>query len=175
MFRHEKIRIRRIALQLTIEELARRLDLKSPSAVSLWEQGKRTPSTYSIGKLARVLDVPVSFFYDLRSCVPRTQHRGRDITPRQRQVLYGLAAGLTHRQMGMRLRVSTRTIDFHHRDLNRIFSVSSVVLLLREAVRLRILPENILGIPTATLLRRIPAGLRRRSTQKLTRRLMDPT
>lgn len=62
MFRHEKIRIRRIALQLTIEELARRLDLKSPSAVSLWEQGKRTPSTYSIGKLARVLDVPVSFF-----------------------------------------------------------------------------------------------------------------
>lgn len=155
MFRHEKIRIRRIALQLTVEDLARLLSLKSPSAVSLWEQGRRTPSTHSIGKLARALGVPVSFFYDLRTCVPGTQITIRGITPRQRQVLYGLAAGLTHRELATRLRVSTRTIDFHHRDLNRLFGVSNVVLLLRETVRLGILPDNILGIPPATLLQRV--------------------
>ena len=155
MFRHEKIRIRRIALQLTVTELARMLDLKSPSAVSLWEQGRRTPSTHSIGKLARALGVPVSFFYDLRTCVPSTQITWHKITSRQRQVLYGLAAGLTHREIAIRLRVSTRTIDFHHRDLNRKFGVSSVVLLLRETVRLKILPDNVLGIPSVTLLQRV--------------------
>lgn len=155
MFRHEKIRIRRIALQLTVEDLADMLSLKSPSAISLWEQGRRTPSTHSIGKLARALRVPVSFFYDLRTCVPGTQLRMRGITPRQRQVLYGLAAGLTHREMAARLRVSIRTIDFHHRDLNRTFGVSRVVLLLRETVRLKILPDNVLAIPPDTLLRRI--------------------
>lgn len=155
MFRHENIRIRRIALQLTVEDLARMLDLKSASAVSLWEQGRRTPSTYSIGKLARALRVPVSFFYDLRTCVPGKQTAPRGITPRQRQVLYGLAAGLTHSEIAVRLRVSSRTIDFHHRDLNRLFGVSNVILLLRETVRLKILPDNVLGIPTATLLERV--------------------
>lgn len=155
MFQHEKIRIRRIALQLTIEELARTLGLKSASAISLWEQGKRTPSTYTIGKLAHALGVPVSFFYDLVSCVPRTQAGRLRVTSRQRQVLYGLAAGLTHRQMATRLRVSIRTIDFHHRDLNRMFGVNGVVPLLREAVRLHILPDNVLGISHATLLEHV--------------------
>jgi DNA-binding CsgD family transcriptional regulator/DNA-binding XRE family transcriptional regulator len=151
MFRHEKIRIRRITLQWTIEDLARMLNLKSPSAISLWEQGRRTPSTYSIGKLARDLKVPASFFYD----VPSTQYWKPHVTPRQRQVLYGLAAGMTHRQIAICLGVSTRTIDFYHSDLNRIFGVSSVVLLLRETVRLQILPDNILSMHTSELLQRV--------------------
>ncbi len=155
MFLHEHIRIRRIALQLTINELARMLNLKSPAAVSLWEHGRRTPSTHSVGKLAHALRVPVSFFYGPASCVPSTQLAGRNITWRQRQVLHGLAAGLTHREMAVRLHVSTRTIDFHHRDLNRIFGVNNVVLLLRESVRLKILPDNVLCIPTTILLQRV--------------------
>lgn len=155
MFRHERIRVRRVALQLTVSDLARMLDLRSASAVSLWEMGKRTPSTYSVGKLARALRVPVSFFYDLRTCVPGTQHQLYGITPRQRQVLYGLAAGLTHREMAARLHVSIRTIDFHHRDLNRLFGVSNVVLLLRETVRVKLLPADVLGISTSALLQRI--------------------
>src|SRR4051794_2322030 len=154
MFRHEKIRIRRVALQWTLEDLAGILNLKSPSAICLWEQGRRTPSTYSIGKLARALKVPVSFFYDLNSCVPSTQPWRLGVTPRQRQVLYGLAAGMTHRQIAMHLGVCTRTIDFHHSALNRIFGVSSVVLLLRETVRFQILPESVLGIHTSALLQR---------------------
>jgi DNA-binding CsgD family transcriptional regulator/DNA-binding XRE family transcriptional regulator len=155
MFRHENIRIRRVALQWTLEDLAGILNLKSPSAISLWEQGRRTPSTYSIGKLARALKVPVSFFYDLNSCVPSTQPWRLGVTPRQRQVLYGLAAGMTHRQIAMHLGVCTRTIDFHHSALNRLFGVSSVVLLLRETVRFQILPESVLGIHTSALLQRV--------------------
>ena len=77
------------------------------------------------------------------------------MTPRQRQVLYGLAAGMTHRQIAICLGVSTRTIDFYHGDLNRIFGVNSVVLLLRETVRLQILPENILSMRTSELLQRV--------------------
>jgi DNA-binding CsgD family transcriptional regulator len=154
MFRHENIRIRRIALQWTVEDLARMLNLKSSSAISLWEKGRRTPSTYSIGKLARALKVPASFFYDLQTCVPGTQQQ-MGMTPRQRQVLYGLSAGMTHRQIAISLGISTRTIDFHHRDLNRIFGVNSVVLLLRETVRLQILPDNILGIHTSVLLQQV--------------------
>ena len=77
------------------------------------------------------------------------------MTPRQRQVLYGLAAGMTHRQIAICLGVSTRTIDFHHSDLNRIFGVNSVVLLLRATVRLQILPDNILSMHTSALLKRI--------------------
>ena len=46
----------------------------------------------------------------------------------------------------------TRTIDFHHCDLNRIFGVNSVVLLLRETVRFRIVPDNVLGIHTSELI-----------------------
>ena len=155
MFRHEKIRIRRIALQWTIEDLARMLNLKSSSAISLWEQGRRTPSTYSIGKLARALKVPASYFYDLETCVPSTQYWDPHVTPRQRQVLYGLAAGMTHRQIAICLGVSTRTIDFHHSHLNRIFGVNSVVLLLRETVRLQILPDNILSIHPTALLKQV--------------------
>jgi len=155
MFRHEKIRIRRIALQLTLEDLAGLLHLKSASSISLWEQGRRTPSTYSIGRLAQALKVPVSFFYDLQTCVRGTQRHAPRITPRQRQVLYGLAAGLTHHDIAARLRVSIRTIDFHHRDLNRIFGTSSVVPLLRETVRQNFLPDNALSIPSKKLLRRV--------------------
>src|SRR5262245_18014338 len=103
MFQHEKIRMRRIALQWTVEELARILTMKSSSAISLWERGKRTPSTYSISKLARALKVPASFFYDISTCVPGSQVQAPRVTLRQRQILYGLAAGLTHRQMSLRL------------------------------------------------------------------------
>ena len=77
------------------------------------------------------------------------------MTPRQRQVLYGLAAGMTHRHIAICLGVSTRTIDFHHSDLNRIFGVNSVVLLLRETVRLQILPDNILSIHPTALLKQV--------------------
>ena len=155
MFRHEKIRMRRVALHWTVEDLARILNLKSSYAISLWERGRRTPSTYSISKLASALKVPASFFYDLSTCVPGTQQQAPRVTLRQRQVLYGLAAGMTHRQIAIRLGVSTRTIDFHHSDLNRIFGVNSVVRLLRETVRLQILPDNILSIHTSALLQRV--------------------
>jgi DNA-binding CsgD family transcriptional regulator len=131
------------------------LRLKSSSAISLWEQGRRTPSTHSIGKLARALKVPASFFYDLQTCVPSTQYWAPHVTPRQRQVLYGLAAGMTHRQIANCIGVSARTIDFHHSDLNRIFGVTSVVLLLRERVRLQILPDDILSMHTSVLLQRV--------------------
>ena len=152
MFRHETIRIRRIALQLTVEDLARKLCLASPSAISLWERGKRTPSTHTVGKLAQALQVPVSYFYDLDGCVPRTHLSQARITRRQHQVLFALAAGLTHREIATWLRVSSRTVDFHHRHLNRQFGVSNIVLLLRESARLQLLPKDVLAIPTDTLL-----------------------
>jgi hypothetical protein len=62
---------------------------------------------------------------------------------------------MTHRQIAAHLGVCTRTIDFHHCDLNRIFGVNSVVLLLRETVRFQILPDNVLGIHTSELLQRV--------------------
>ncbi|WP_447980734.1 helix-turn-helix domain-containing protein [Candidatus Nitrospira bockiana] len=127
------------------------LQLANPSALSLWERGKRTPSTRSVAKLARVLKVPISYFYDRDSCVPRTHP---EVTRRQQQILYGLAAGLSHAEMATGLGVSRRTIDFHHRDLNRILGVSNVVLLLRESVRLRLLPRDVLSVPRETLIQK---------------------
>lgn len=155
MFLHRQIRNRRIELRLTLEALAKILLLKSPSEISLWERGRRTPNARSLEKLAHALGVPVSFFYGPLDCVPRTHITSRTITRRQRQVLHGLAAGLTHRELAVRLHVSTRTIDFHHRHLNRVFGVSNVVLLLRESVRSQVLPENVLCIPASTLLQSI--------------------
>lgn len=53
------IRIRRRALNLTAEQLAKKLGYRSPQTVSMWETGKRSPPSGILPKIAIALDCKV--------------------------------------------------------------------------------------------------------------------
>lgn len=58
-----------------------------------------------------------------------------DLTPREREVLASIAAGLTTTQIGERLFISPKTVEKHRASLFEKFAVSSVAALLTAAFK----------------------------------------
>lgn len=59
----KRLKKRRIELGLTQQELARKIDT-STVCISYWESNYRFPNAANVDKLAKVLDVPYSYFCD---------------------------------------------------------------------------------------------------------------
>lgn len=59
-----RIKELRQAAGLTQAQLAFRLDLKSPSTVTMWETGDRKPPSTVLPRLAQVLGVSVDALYE---------------------------------------------------------------------------------------------------------------
>lgn len=59
-----RIKELRQAAGLTQAQLAFRLDLKSPSTVTMWESGDRKPPSTVLPRLAQVLGVSVDALYE---------------------------------------------------------------------------------------------------------------
>jgi DNA-binding CsgD family transcriptional regulator len=57
---------------------------------------------------------------------------GKPLSPREREVLALLIAGLTARQVADRLFVSKRTVDFHTANIHIKFGVNSMVLVIQH-------------------------------------------
>jgi DNA-binding CsgD family transcriptional regulator len=73
----------------------------------------------------------------------RTRHEvGRSVrlTPREMEVLEGIALGLPSAEIADRLCLSRRTVDFHLRKVYAKLSVNNRIRAIREAVRLGLLP-----------------------------------
>lgn len=64
-----------------------------------------------------------------------TEATGADLTPREREVLSSIAAGLTTTQIGERLFISPKTVEKHRASLFEKFAVSSVAALLTAAFK----------------------------------------
>lgn len=64
-----------------------------------------------------------------------TEATGADLTPREREVLSSIAAGLTTTQIGERLFISPKTVEKHRASLFEKFGVSSVAALLTAAFK----------------------------------------
>ena len=64
-----KIRNIRIERGMTQYELANKLKLKSKSAISMWENGERTPSAAMIPQIAKALSCTIDeLFADTDEC-----------------------------------------------------------------------------------------------------------
>ncbi|MEL7111119.1 MAG: response regulator transcription factor [Pseudomonadota bacterium] len=64
-----------------------------------------------------------------------TGAKGADLTPREREVLSSIAAGLTTTQIGERLFISPKTVEKHRAHLFEKFGVTSVAALLTAAFK----------------------------------------
>ncbi|MGB4101638.1 MAG: LuxR C-terminal-related transcriptional regulator [Alphaproteobacteria bacterium] len=63
-----------------------------------------------------------------------TNSKKSDITPRQTQILFGVAKGFTNREIGRTLDISTRTVEVHRFQLMKRLGANNVVQLLKCAV-----------------------------------------
>jgi len=57
------------------------------------------------------------------------------LTPREREVLIGIARGLTSKEIGSEFNISTRTVETHRAALMRKLDVRSIALLTQLAIR----------------------------------------
>ena len=57
------------------------------------------------------------------------------LTPREREVLIGIARGLTSKEIGAQFQISTRTVETHRAALMRKLDVRSIALLTQLAIR----------------------------------------
>jgi len=64
------------------------------------------------------------------------------LTEREREVLRGLARGLSSRELAAELGISARTVETHRANIMQKFGVKSVALLIQAAMR-----EGLLGTP----------------------------
>jgi len=63
------------------------------------------------------------------------------LTPRQTQILKLIAMGRTNREIAAALRISVRTVEVHRFNLMRRLNVRNVAQLLRQSLRLGLLPR----------------------------------
>lgn len=57
------------------------------------------------------------------------------LTPREREVLIGIARGLTSKEIGAEFNISTRTVETHRASLMRKLELRSIALLTQLAIR----------------------------------------
>ena len=67
------------------------------------------------------------------------------LTPRQIQILKKVAMGLSNREIAAALRLSVRTVEVHRFNLMRRLNVRNVAQLLRQSLRLGLLPRTFTG------------------------------
>lgn len=60
---------------------------------------------------------------------------GQPLSPRERQVLAGIAAGFSNKEIGARLRVSVRTIETHRGSIKRKLKIQTIAGLTRFALQ----------------------------------------
>jgi DNA-binding NarL/FixJ family response regulator len=60
---------------------------------------------------------------------------GQHLSPRERQVLAGIAAGYSNKEIGSRLRVSVRTVETHRGSIKRKLNIQSVAGLTKFAMQ----------------------------------------
>lgn len=65
------------------------------------------------------------------------------ITPRQREILRRVAEGLTNREIGVQLVISTRTVEVHRRNIMAELNVHNVAQLLRRSVQRGLLARDL--------------------------------
>jgi len=73
--------------------------------------------------------------------VERLQKPKLNLTPRQIQILKMVAMGHTNREIATTLRISIRTVEVHRFNLMRRLNVRNVAQLLRQSLRLGMLPR----------------------------------
>jgi len=64
------------------------------------------------------------------------------ITPRQHEILRLVSIGHTNREIADSLDISVRTVEVHRFNLMRRLNVRNVAQLLRQSMRLNLLPRN---------------------------------
>jgi len=57
------------------------------------------------------------------------------LTPREKEVLVGIARGLTSKEIGAQFNISSRTVETHRAALMRKLDVRSIALLTQLAIR----------------------------------------
>lgn len=67
------------------------------------------------------------------------------LTPRQSEILKMVAMGHTNREIAASLDISVRTVEVHRFNLMRRLNVRNVAQLLRQSLRLGLLPRNFGG------------------------------
>ena len=72
----------------------------------------------------------------------RSAPQALSLTEREREVLRGLARGLSSRELAAELGISARTVETHRANIMQKFGVKSVALLIQAAMR-----EGLLGSP----------------------------
>jgi len=78
---------------------------------------------------------------ELSSREPRASETGRELTPRQREVLQLLAEGHTMKEAAAILNVATRTVAFHKYRIMQDFGLANNSDLLRLAIKQRIVNQ----------------------------------
>jgi RNA polymerase sigma factor (sigma-70 family) len=64
------------------------------------------------------------------------------LTPREREVLVGIARGLTSKEIGAEFNISPRTVETHRASLMRKLDLRSIALLTQLAIRLGLVEES---------------------------------
>ena len=70
------------------------------------------------------------------------RHRRDALTQRRRQILQLIAQGMTMKEIGVRLGISTRTAETHKYVIMRLLGVSTTACLIRYAIRTNVLQES---------------------------------
>ena len=79
---------------------------------------------------------------ELSTREPRSSEAGRELTPRQREVLQLLAEGHTMKEAAAILNVATRTVAFHKYRIMQDFGLANNSELLRFAIKQRVVNQN---------------------------------
>lgn len=66
-------------------------------------------------------------------------NRGRDLTPRRREILIAAARGMTNKEIALLLEISEQAVKAHVSGLLLQFDVSTRTALVRAAVRRRVI------------------------------------
>ena len=72
---------------------------------------------------------------------PAAMARLQLLTPREREVLDGLVAGLPNKTIGFDLGISARTVEIHRARVMEKMQVRSLSALVRTAIAAKILPD----------------------------------
>jgi len=79
---------------------------------------------------------------ELSTREPRPSEAGRELTPRQREVLQLLAEGHTMKEAAAILNVATRTVAFHKYRIMQDFGLANNSELLRFAIKQRVIEQR---------------------------------
>jgi len=111
----ENIRKKRISLRMTLEDLAKALDVTT-AAVGLVERGERGATSYNLYKLSNLFDMPVdAFYHSIDVASPSIPERRKA----QFQKLDALAANLTESELDYLIIMAKRLPNLNRQKILR--------------------------------------------------------